>query len=652
MSETRAPPWRAAGQGANRSSAINRPSRMIAPGRNMTPKNAPLFHAHQASTTPTVNRGSVAAAGWLNNELEPRGPEGITRRGEDAGPTARGLPLFGAVAARAIPRKLAHGGDDPNCQNGSASFRGSVANYNDNQKAEWLEPPVEEEGLRRYVETIRERIWLVVLAVVVTTGMSLAYVFTAPKTYEARADLLVTPVSSEDPIIHGLPLVFESPDPTRDVETAAQFVTNIDVANRVKSELGTTLSARDLLSKVSAEPVAQSNIVAITATGDSPEESRDIANTFARQTVTDRTEAVHESIDALLPTVEAQATGNPNSPATQAAASQLTQLQTLKSAPDPSIRVETEADLPTTQASPRPVLSVAGGLIAGLVLGIAGAFASQVLDPRLRREAQLRRLYRLPILARIPRESTRRRGGRRPLGPRSLSSVGAEAYRTLRATLEASRQDGGGSRVILVTGPSPSEGKSTTAVNLATSLALAGRSVILIEADLRRPALAETLDAEPSTVGVVSVLIENTRLEDALTPTTTYGQNLQVLLADYEGGWIAELFSIPAAQRMIDDARRLAEYVVIDSPPLNEVVDALPLARKSDDVLIVVRLGATRLNKIAQLGELLAENGIRPAGFAVIGTPRPTRSDYHYYLGAADSEQFNQSLFGSGSRTG
>jgi Mrp family chromosome partitioning ATPase len=82
---------------------------------------------------------------------------------------------------------------------------------------------------------------------------------------------------------------------------------------------------------------------------------------------------------------------------------------------------------------------------------------------------------------------------------------------------------------------------------------------------------------------------------------------------------------------MLEEAMQLADYVIIDSPPLNEVVDALPLARAADEVLIVVRLGQSRLNKIAQLGELLAENGIRPSGFAVVGTPRPRRGEYHYF---------------------
>jgi capsular exopolysaccharide synthesis family protein len=267
-------------------------------------------------------------------------------------------------------------------------------------------------------------------------------------------------------------------------------------------------------------------------------------------------------------------------------------------------------------------------MIAGLILGIAAAFAAQIFDPRLRREAQLRRSYRLPILGRIPKEQATQAN---PLAPRQISSATGEAYRALRTTIAGGANRNGEGRVILITGSSPSEGKTTTAVNLATSLALSGKRVILIESDLRRPVLAQTIGARPENGGVVSVLIENTTLAESLVPSATYGPNLRLLLSDYEGGWIAELFSIPTAERMLQDARRMADFVIVDSAPLNEVVDALPLAQQADEVLIVVRLGITRLDKLSQLAELLAENGVRPVGFAVIGTARPKRSQYHYY---------------------
>jgi tyrosine-protein kinase len=485
----------------------------------------------------------------------------------------------------------------------------------------WLQPSPEEEGLKRYIETIRERIWLVVIMLVITTGAALLYVTTAQKTYEAEAQLLITPTPATDPVLASLGLLLETSDPTRDVETATQLVKTPQVAALVKESLHSSETTQTLLTKISSDPVAQSNLIAITATANSPEEARDLANAFAQSTVDQRTASFQSEVNARLEQLQ----GSP------AAGKDIQELQALQGAPDPNFRVSTRAETPTGPASPRPVLSIAAGIFAGLVLGIGGAFLSQTLDPTLRREAQLRRLYRLPILARVPRQGSRR-GKREPLGPRRLSPAGAEAYRTLRATIAqkppVDEKDG---HVILVTGPSAGEGKSTTAVNLASSLSLTGKEVILIETDLRRPSLGPVLGMEPGKGGVVSVLIENTRLSSALATSSTYGPNLRVLLADQVGtGWITDLFSIPAADAMVREARRLADYVVIDSPPLNEVVDALPLARQADDVLIVVRLGTTRLDRLNQLAELLAESGITPIGFTVVGANQPGRSDYYY----------------------
>jgi tyrosine-protein kinase len=496
--------------------------------------------------------------------------------------------------------------------------------------ADWLQPPVEDAGLTRYVQTLRERAWIVVAAVVITTGIAIAYVVTANKVYKTEADLLITPVSSSDAVPFGLPgLIPESSDPTRDVETGSRLVTNVEVAARVKKKLDSPLSPRQLLGKVDAAPVASSNIVAVTAQAGSPAEARDIANAFASQAVANQTAQLHAAIDKTLPGLEARLQQGAGDPAAIRAA--IAQLETLRSGTDPSMSVEINADVPTSPSSPRPTLSIAGALLAGLVLGIGGAFASQGLDPRLRREEQLRRLYRLPILARIPREPRSRT--HRPLGPLELSPATSEAYRTLRGTLAVSRRAAGsGSHAILVTGSSPSEGKTTTAINLSSSLATAGHNVILIEADLRRPGIGAALGLR-SKYGVASVLVESVALQDALVTTPTFGSNLGILLADYEGGWISDLFALPAARELIAEARRIADFVIIDSPPLTDVIDALPLVDYVDDVVLVAGVGKTHLRKLTQLGELLAEYGVRPAGFAVVGTPRPRRSDYHYYAG-------------------
>jgi Mrp family chromosome partitioning ATPase/capsular polysaccharide biosynthesis protein len=498
------------------------------------------------------------------------------------------------------------------------------------QEEQWWNPPEEREGLRQYVDTIRERKWMVIGCVVATTLIAILYVLTAQKQYQAETDLLVSPVSSTDTLLSQLGLISESADPTRDVQTAARLVSTNDVAKRANQTLGSSEDPRTTLKDVSVQPVAESNVVAVSATADSPEGAQKLANAFADAAIAQRTDEMHDQVDQLLTSLGSggSITGNGS------AAEEESRLRALQNAPDPTIRVETRADVPTSPSSPKPFLSIAGGILAGLVLGVAAAFASRLLDPRVRREDQLRRSFRLPILARIPLERGRRR---LPLGPGQISRPVVEAYRTLRGTLEAARRDrNNDSRALLITGSSPSEGKTTTAINLATALALSGEHVILIEGDLRRPAIGEALGLTPS-AGIVDVLLETTKIDDALITSHAYGPTLGFLLANHSGGWTTELFSLPGAQRMIEDAKRLADYVIIDSPPLNDVVDVLPLTRSVDDVLIVVRLGRSRLDRITRLAELLATNGVKPAGFAVIGTDRPGRFEYSYHESESSS---------------
>jgi capsular exopolysaccharide synthesis family protein len=485
------------------------------------------------------------------------------------------------------------------------------------------------------LETIRERIWVVIGTVALTTAVAVIYLLTTPKEYEATAEMFVNPVPNDDPALVGLPLIRDSFEPTQVGETAARQVENLEVAERVRKELELEQSASEILSHITAEPIANSSTVAVSARARNPETAQDLANGFAAQTVARRTDQLHAELERRL--------GNLDDPATGETKQTVGAYEVLLSGPDPSLTIDTEATLPEGSVTPRPLLSLAAALLGGLVLGIAIAFALQLIDPRLRREEQLRRNYRLPILGRVPKES---KAMSRPIPPNKMSPAASEAYRTLRGTLSASRRRSqGASSAILVTGSSPSEGKTTTTINLASSLAAAGNSVIVIESDLRRPAIAKTLELHPEH-GVVSVLIESIRLEDALVTSEAYGSNLGFLLADYQGGWIADLFSIPAAREMIEEARRLADYVIVDSPPLTDVIDALPLASYVDDVLVVVRLGRTDLVRLRQLAELLAENRIEPAGFAVVGAPRHTGSYYYYSSLSQDGKDGDRSEIG------
>jgi capsular exopolysaccharide synthesis family protein len=515
----------------------------------------------------------------------------------------------------------------------------------DSASSDWRRAQSASSGLERYYRVIRERLGLIAMVTLTTTLVAAAYLATATEQYKAEADLLVIPASREDTALNGLPVIRESSDPTRDVETAARLVDNLNVAKAVKGSLGLDQSAESLRSQVTAEPVAQSNIVAVTATADSPDLARDLANGFVNGVVELRSKLVKAEAEKQIVGLkdqlqEAEAAGE-DSNAT-ALANQIAELQGVAQSGDPTLTVETRADAPSSPFSPRPILTLAAGFFAGLVLGTGGAFAMSALDPRLRREEQLRELYSLPILARVPKERRaptftlgKRRLGigprereRRALPPGELSAATLESFRTLRTMLAAQRRDDGNSRSILVTGPSPSEGKTTTAINLASSLALAGNRVILIEADFRRPTVGEALGVR-ARVGIGDVLLGNVALEDALVLAPPFGDNLCALLVDRADDWLAEVLSLPAAEALLEDAKRLADYVVLDSPPLTQVIDAMPLARQVDDVVMVVRLGSSNLTQLAHLGDLLDQNGIKPAGFVVVGGPGPEESSYY-----------------------
>ena len=236
-----------------------------------------------------------------------------------------------------------------------------------------------------------------------------------------------------------------------------------------------------------------------------------LANTLAIDGLATRAAQFRTAVDRKITTLNAEIATATEAAAKTSLAQQVATLQGLRAARLPDMSLSTRAVPPTGRTSPRATLSVAGAIIAGLVLGLVGAFAVEAFDTTLRREEQLRRLFQLPVLARISRERDRSESlsrripglgavidfafGKRPPPrlPETLSPSSKEAFRTLRATLLASGTSTNPVRSTLVTSASPSEGKTTTAINLAVSLALSGASTILIEADMRRPTVGSTV---------------------------------------------------------------------------------------------------------------------------------------------------------------
>jgi capsular exopolysaccharide synthesis family protein len=487
-------------------------------------------------------------------------------------------------------------------------------------------------GFRRYWATLRERWWLVLLCTVVTLAAAAIYVAVAPRTYTAEAELLINAAPPENTILFDLPVLHQSGDPTQDVLTGANLVTTPQVAAAVISALHVRATTNDLLQNVSATPVGQSNIVAVQAQASSAGQAQRLANAFMNQTIAVRSAAMHAAVALAIPSLSAQVAALPpaerNGPGSLG--DELSQLQTLQKSPDPTLGVAAAAQLPTAPSSPKTKLALLAGLVGGLLIGIGAAFAFNALDPRVQREEQLRELFgRVPILAEIPRVGRKQRPG--PLVPGQLSMPAIEGYRTLRTTL--STHAAGEPRAYLLTGCGPSEGKTTSAIALSVALAQGGGRVVLIEADLRRPKIASALGL-PRHYGAEQVLTGEVDLADALTTVSIDGAELRVVAAHSSGAKLADRLSPSIARELIESAKELVDFVVIDAPPLTAVIDALPLAQQADEVLVVVRLGQTRLAKLANLDDLLSHQRARPTGLVLVGGS--DRGGYGYYSAAGE----------------
>lgn len=237
---------------------------------------------------------------------------------------------------------------------------------------------------------------------------------------------------------------------------------------------------------------------------------------------------------------------------------------------------------------------------------------------------------RLPILARVPRmgkaQLNQFLSGQRPL-PADLR----EAYRTLRASLAGAGNTASFPQTVLVTSSVPGEGKTMTAVNLATTLAKGDLRVILVDGDLRRPMVGTFFGIPSHRATLAQLLLGNTTVGNALVSVPGYDDRLRLLTASPEHGLLIDLLQSDRVDKLLAELRLEADVIVLDSPPLTEVADALILADAVDAVVVAVRLGRTGRNQLSELRRMLAQRGISPAGFVVTTRGRPRRSAYYGY---------------------
>ena len=477
----------------------------------------------------------------------------------------------------------------------------------------------ERQGTARYLQALAQHWPFIIGSVALALLAALLYLATAEDRYEAHADVLVTPVAITDETFVGLPVIRESGE-GRGVLTAARLVETPQVADSAREQLRLQTTRDELFGSVHVEPQAQSNIVTITAEGESAERAAALANAFAVAVIAERTQIfqreLRQIVGRLSSRLAALPEGSRDEGEGRAVADRLGTLRGLVGTRDPTLQIASLAVPPTAASWPRPLLSVAVAVFVGLLLGIGVAIALELVNPLVLRDEDVLE-ERVPLLARVPRTSIRDLQGhvqRRA----ALAGDVRNAYQLARVNVSAALESGEGTGTILVSSAVRGEGKTSAAVNLALVYAQGGNRVVLADADLRRARLARVFGVPTNASGLRELLLEEVAAEDALTSIPGYENRLQLLTARAEEGDAVDLLQSRRIAAVVEELRSQADIVIFDSPPITEVADALPLATAVDAVVLVVRYGRTRRDKLAQARLLLGQLGVVPAGIVAV----------------------------------
>lgn len=295
------------------------------------------------------------------------------------------------------------------------------------------------------------------------------------------------------------------------------------------------------------------------------------------------------------------------------------------------VRTIAEAVPPNFQIVPDKKLNTAAGLALGGLLGVATAFALAALDNRVRNAQSLAQITSAPYLGtlRLRPDNV----GREAVVLQDPSSQSAEEYRQLRSSLRFSTM----SRhplTLVISSPTPGDGKTTVATNLAGALAEGGQRVLLIDADLRKPRVADYTHAI-NAVGLCEVLVDEAPLTDATQ--SLGGSGIDVLTAGDTPPNPGELVSSTKMADLLHQARGAYDVVIVDTAPILAVADATSLVQSADGVLLVARAAVTHKRDLASSVDTIEAAGGTVFGI-VINAGKLERSLKDYQYTSHDSE--------------
>lgn len=538
-----------------------------------------------------------------------------------------------------------------------------------------------------YLHVLARWKWVIIVVALVLTVAGAAYTWTRTPMYSASAQLLyVKQIDISSPLT-------QSYTDTTAQRAEIESVPTVIQSNQVRTAAEMQMKASSVAAGYSVTAVLQlgadgssySNVVTIEAASADPEAAADAANAYSAAFIEWGRDSARSQVADAIAVVQSRMDSYTSSASTDtseyaALKTSLEQLQLLEASASGSFKVITAASPPSAPFSPDTKRGVVLALVAGLVLGIALAFLLEQFDTRLHGDDQISELLELPIIGHVP--SIGVTGREADVLPTLTDPTGrtAEAYRLLRSNLEFVGFDSD-MRVLLVSSSLQGEGKSVTVCNLAVALALAGKKVVLIDADLRSPRVHAYLGV-PNAAGVSTVLARRIAVDDALSIVALESRSRQngaliittqvsdsagrPLVSRAKGPAPAEVFAdaawpdepggapllrvltsgplppnpgemvaSPRFGEIVEHVRGEADVVLIDAPAMLPVGDTAALARIVDGLVYVVNPARVRRPVLQQ-----ARSQLRHLPCSLLGVievaERKGQGQYSGYYSHAD----------------
>ena len=510
-----------------------------------------------------------------------------------------------------------------------------------------LRDPGHEPGLLDYVRVLWRRKYTILIVVLVAVGITVGIDLARPKMYQSSARLLfVSQNYSTGGVIAPL--------------TPTDITTDIGL---VQSSTVKALVTKNLKAPAPSVTVAEqgtTEIATVTVTSRSPSFAAKAANAYAnayiaasqqrflaaQQSAETQLQGQINALQAQINTVQGQI--NQTDPKNVAAVSsldsqlgsltarqntlttQLNQVQ-VNAAQTPSGGQLVEAAAPSVSpVSPKRTTDVVIALLVGLVVGVVLALIRDRLDDRIRTKEELERVVGgLPTLGLIPVVGEWR-DRKRPflISAEHPKSPPAEAYRGLRTSIQFISLDRS-IKILQITSPAAADGKTTTAANLAITMAESGQNVVLVGCDLRRPRIHEFFGF-PNNVGFTSILVGDVELEGALRTVPDHG-SLTILPSGPVPPNPSELLGSMKSREVLARLAREADMVILDSAPVLPVTDAAVIASQVDALLLVASAGTTTRRDVVRACEVLGRVEAPLAGLVLNGASEADCYVYYRY---------------------